>query len=54
MDPAIQLGKKGLNSRAIIEACRPYEWIDAFPKTVESSPETKERIIRKWGEIISM
>jgi 4-hydroxy-3-polyprenylbenzoate decarboxylase len=54
LDPAIPLGKKGLNSRAIIEACRPYEWIDSFPRSVESSPETKERIMRKWGKTISM
>ena len=52
LDPAIPVGRKGLNSRAIIEACRPYEWIDQFPKTVTSSPERKEEILKKWGNLI--
>lgn len=54
LDPAIPLGKKGHNSRAIIEACRPYEWIDKFPRSVESGPELKAKILKKWGKIISM
>jgi len=54
LDPAIPLARKGHNSRAIIEACRPYEWLDKFPKTVESSPELREKILKKWGKMISM
>jgi len=53
LDPIVQPGKKGFNSRAIIDACRPYEWKDEFPKVVEPSTELKQRVMKKWGEIIS-
>jgi len=53
LDPIVQPGKKGFNSRAIIDACRPYEWKDEFPNVVEPSTELKQRVMKKWGEIIS-
>ena len=53
LDPIVPPGKKGFNSRAIIDACRPYEWRDQFPKVVEPSAELKRRVMDKWGDIIS-
>jgi UbiD family decarboxylase len=48
LDPTIRKPTRALmNSRAIIDACRPYEWIDEFPKSVEVSPELAERTRRK-------
>lgn len=52
LDPRIPEGKKGFNSRAVIDACRPYEWKDKFPKVVESSPELREETLKKWHDII--
>jgi 4-hydroxy-3-polyprenylbenzoate decarboxylase len=52
LDPRIPEGKKGLNSRAILDACRPYEWKDKFPAVVESSPALREETIRKWHDVI--
>lgn len=49
LDPAIPPGEKGHNSRAIIDACRPYEWIDQFPKVSDPSPEQAKKVIDKWG-----
>jgi len=43
-----QPGEKGLNSRAVIDACRPFEWMKDFPPVAESSPELKEKIYNKW------
>ncbi len=40
------------NSRAIILACRPYEWINDFPPVVESSPEVRARTVEKWGHLL--
>ena len=40
LDPIIQRGKKGFNSRAVIDACRPYEWIKDFPASVIVPPKT--------------
>lgn len=53
LDAAIPVGQKGLNSRLIIDACRPYEWIDKFPEVVGTSPELRERVFKRFGpEII--
>lgn len=52
LDPRIPVGKKGFNSRAIIDACRPYEWKDEFFPVVESSPELRSATLEKWRNII--
>ena len=33
LDPIIPPGKKGFNSRFVIDATRPWEWRDKFPAT---------------------
>lgn len=52
LDPAIHPDHKGFNSRAVIDACRPYEWRDKFPPVNEPSPEVKRRAREKWGYLI--
>lgn len=52
LDPIIQPGKKGFNSRAIIDACRPFEWMKDFPPVAESSKEVLDATARKWGKIL--
>jgi len=53
LDPIIPRGPEvGFNSRAIIDACKPYEWIDKFPAVSESSPALRARMIGKWGKIL--
>ena len=52
LDPRIQPGKKGFNSRAVIDACRPFEWIKDFPPVAESSPELKEKVRSKWKKVL--
>ena len=53
LDPVIPRGPEvGFNSRAIVDACRPYEWIDKFPAVGESSPELQAKIMEKWGKIV--
>ena len=52
LDPIIPQGKKGFSSRAIIDACRPYEWKDEFPKVVESPPELMKSVKERWGSIL--
>ncbi len=52
LDPRIEPGRKGHNSRAIIDACRPYEWMDQFPPVAESSPELRARTLAKWGHLL--
>ena len=45
LDPMIPPGSKVLmNSRAIIDACRPYEWLNA-----ETSPELRKTVLERFG-----
>ncbi len=37
------------NSRAIIDACRPFHWKDDFPPVNSPSPETMREAQEKWG-----
>lgn len=38
-------------SRAIIDACRPYEHRDKFPPVAEPSAELRERVLAKWKDL---
>ena len=53
LDPIVPRGQKGHSSRAIIDACRPYEWLKDFPPVAESSPEVRRAAQEKWGAILS-
>ena len=52
LDPIIPVSRKGLNSRAIIEATRPYEWIADFPPVVAPSPALEREVMKKWSHVI--
>ncbi len=39
------------NNRAVVDACRPYDWKDEFPKVAEASPGLKAKIKDKWPEL---
>jgi UbiD family decarboxylase len=52
LDPRIPRGV-WYNSRAIIDACRPFERLEDFPIVARSSPELRERIERKFAHILS-
>lgn len=40
-----------LSSRAIIDACRPYDFLQEFPEVAEASKELQEQTRKKWHEI---
>jgi UbiD family decarboxylase len=50
LDPIIQPGQKGHNSRMIIEAVRPYEWRDRFPDISQITDETRKEFSSKWDK----
>ncbi len=52
LDMIIPVQKRGLNSRAIIDACKPYEWIKDFPPVAEVSREYQKQIEDKWGSVL--
>ncbi len=55
LDPRVspEQKKRGdlTSSRAIINACKPYEWIKDFPRTNIASPELRGRILAKWKDL---
>ncbi len=48
LDPRIPRDEVGHSSRAIIDATRPYEWRDKFPKSSGASRELKDKVAAKW------
>jgi len=39
-------------SRGVIDATKPFEWKDRFPKTVSVSPELRQRVQARWADVI--
>lgn len=39
------------NSRAIIDATRPFLWRKQFPQVSASSPEWREKVLTKWNDL---
>ncbi|HZU08219.1 MAG TPA: UbiD family decarboxylase [Chloroflexota bacterium] len=52
LDPAIPPGQKGFNSRAIIDATRPWEWREQFPPVSGISPALRQQLEAKWGALL--
>jgi len=48
IDPLVRDRRMAYNSRAIIDACRPFEWIDEFPRVAEADPAYLREIQAKW------
>ncbi|MBI1989332.1 MAG: UbiD family decarboxylase [Betaproteobacteria bacterium] len=52
-EPMLRPGEPPFNSRAIIDACRPYEWFDDFPKVAQADPAYLRVLEQKWRDIFS-
>lgn len=52
LDPILPPGKKQFSSRAIVDACRPFDWIEDFPPVAESSLKVREQVADRWGKVI--
>ncbi|HEX3792811.1 MAG TPA: UbiD family decarboxylase [Pseudonocardiaceae bacterium] len=51
VDPLTLPGALAFNSRAVIDACRPYERLADFPAVAESSEELIASVSRRWPEV---
>jgi hypothetical protein len=40
------------SSKAIIDACRPYDHLHEFPEVAEASKELQEKVRTKWKDIL--
>ncbi len=56
LDPRISAPDKergiSSHSKVIIEACRPFAWIDKFPPTSALSQDEARAIEKKWGDAL--
>ena len=53
LDPIIPKGRKGFNSRALIDATRPWEWRDEFPPVSGVSPTLRAQVEAKWADLFA-
>jgi 4-hydroxy-3-polyprenylbenzoate decarboxylase len=40
------------NTRAIVNACRPWDWRHEFPEVASASPERRKAVEAKWAREI--
>jgi 3-polyprenyl-4-hydroxybenzoate decarboxylase len=52
LDPMLTSDAPPYNSRAIIDACRPYERKDSFPRVAQSNPAYLRDVMARWGSVI--
>jgi UbiD family decarboxylase len=52
LDPMLPEGAPLFNSRAVIDACRPWERLATFPKVAESDPSFLREIHERWKHVI--
>ncbi|MBI4524628.1 MAG: UbiD family decarboxylase [Deltaproteobacteria bacterium] len=55
IDPMVPPGTPSeacFTSRAVFDACRPFEWKDNFPQATGPSPELRQRTYEKWKSIL--
>ena len=53
IDPERRAKDDFTNTRAIINACRPWHWRDKFPKVTSSSPGALRMARAKFGHLVS-
>jgi hypothetical protein len=57
IDPRLSPDKRAagdfVNSRAIIDACRPFAWRDKYPKVHSIDPAYRDEIKAKWKELFN-
>ena len=53
LDPMLEEGATPHNSRAVIDACIPFERRSTFPKVSQSDPEYLATISQKWSSALS-
>jgi 3-polyprenyl-4-hydroxybenzoate decarboxylase len=41
-----------LTSKAIIDACRPYDYLAQFPAVAEASKELQQQVLAKWHHVL--
>jgi 3-polyprenyl-4-hydroxybenzoate decarboxylase len=48
LDPMLAPGAPPFTSRAVIDACRPWERLSSFPKVAQSDPGYPSEVRARW------
>ncbi|MGH7833165.1 MAG: UbiD family decarboxylase [Candidatus Binatia bacterium] len=58
LDPMVRSrfdkSKGHTGSCAVIDACKPYQFLDVFPKTAESKEDFKQQVRKKWSGVLRL
>jgi UbiD family decarboxylase len=53
LDPVLTKEDANVSSRAIIDACRPYERLSTFPPVIERDRDIEKKVLKEWGYILN-
>ncbi len=53
VDPLRAQGAAAFNTRAVIDACRPWERLDGFPQVAEASEALIAHVTKKWPDVLA-
>ncbi len=52
LDVGVPPGERGLTSKALINACIPYDQLETFPRVARFDPELRKKVIDKYGDAL--
>jgi UbiD family decarboxylase len=52
VDPLREQGAPPFNTRAVIDACRPWTRLESFPQVAEADRELLDRVVRRWPDVL--
>jgi 4-hydroxy-3-polyprenylbenzoate decarboxylase len=52
LDPMLEPDQTPYNSRAVIDACRPWHRLKSFPRVAKSDPAYLREVQRRWGQVL--
>jgi 4-hydroxy-3-polyprenylbenzoate decarboxylase len=53
VDPLLDDPTVPYNSRALIDACRPYEKVESFPRVAQASPGLVRETVARWKDLFA-
>jgi UbiD family decarboxylase len=53
VDPLLTDPSAPYNTRALVDACRPYERLETFPRVAQASPRLVRETVAKWKAVFS-
>jgi UbiD family decarboxylase len=53
VDPLLKNPDAPYNTRAVIDACRPFERLESFPRVAQSTPRQLRATVAKWKDLFA-